>query len=449
MALLPVLVVGLMILPHFVSLKSWRPQFTPSYVVSGDEPHYLVAIASVVQDGDVDVSNNYEAVHAKTSWAAGRKFFQDGRLDHQASFLIDGKPVEWGWLYQSFHDETTLKPDDRDAYGRFYPKPQTGMQPMPPGAPEYSLHQTGIGYMLAPLTFWARDSRYLETVALLGSALASIVGFFFFRKLLAHLGSEQRVVDVVSLVAFLGTSAWFYSRSLFLESFLLMTVCGAYYLVISRQLAFVAGVFVGCAIQLKAYYLLAFVPLGIDMLIRRDWKQLLLFCVAPAISGVLFLLQNKLCYGGYLTGPQAFLHGDFLEGAKGLIFSRQFGLFYACPIAIVPLLCWPTFIRRFPRESILLGSAFLINYLLIAEYSLWRGGHCYGPRYLTPFIPFLFSALVVRPEWLRLRSWRGLMFWGIAGASIFFNALAVFYYERFWASLPFTRAYVLLKSWVM
>jgi hypothetical protein len=30
---------------------------------SGDEPHYLVTLHSLLIDGDLDVSNNYDAVH--------------------------------------------------------------------------------------------------------------------------------------------------------------------------------------------------------------------------------------------------------------------------------------------------------------------------------------------------------------------------------------------------
>jgi hypothetical protein len=434
-------VVCLILLPNFVALPlwGWSPYFQLGRIVTGDEPHYLLIITSVVEDGDLDLSNNYQDVHAGKSWGAGQKFHDMRRLDHHTHFLIDARPVLWDSNYQSFHDEATLKPDAKDSYGRFYPEPKAAKSAIPPGTPEYSFHPSGIGYLVAPFAIWFRGTPYLETVALLCSSLATIIAYLFFRKLLEHCGSSGQVVEAIAAVAFLGTSAWFYSRALFTESYLLMCVAATYSLAIRRQNPLLAGMFVAIAIQLKAYYLIAVIPLGIDMLVRKDRRYAALYSIPIFLGGLLFFLQNKAFNGGYLTGSPPFLMGSFRAGTKGMLTSWSNGLLLVSPVVLVPLFAWPTFIRRFPREALLLGAAFWCNFVLVAHYRNWAGGQCYGPRLITPFVPFIFVSLVACPEWIRLRSWKGVVFWSLAALSIFGNALAAFDREGYWSGVPLWR----------
>ena len=55
----------------------------PAASTADDEPHYLVLINSLLDDGDLDVSNNYASVHAGGQDAG--LFYAVGRnLDHHA-----------------------------------------------------------------------------------------------------------------------------------------------------------------------------------------------------------------------------------------------------------------------------------------------------------------------------------------------------------------------------
>ena len=56
----------------------------PPMVVSGDSPHYLVMINSLIEDGDLNVKNNYDQA-LQGDWDAGarfRGFLIDRHLDH-------------------------------------------------------------------------------------------------------------------------------------------------------------------------------------------------------------------------------------------------------------------------------------------------------------------------------------------------------------------------------
>jgi hypothetical protein len=43
------------------------------YIKGGDEPHYLLILNSLINDGDLDLKDNYESVH-QGSLQAGKKF---------------------------------------------------------------------------------------------------------------------------------------------------------------------------------------------------------------------------------------------------------------------------------------------------------------------------------------------------------------------------------------
>jgi hypothetical protein len=81
----------------------------------------------------------------------------------------------------------------------------------------------------------------------------------------------------------------------------------------------------------------------------------------------------------------------------------------------------------------MLGSAFVINFMLIAGYQNWNGGTSVGPRYLTPFFPFLFAALVVPLTWGRPVK---ILFAIVALLSIYANADAALRRARYWGASP-------------
>ena len=78
----------LLLLPHFMTIRPWSLTFKLGYVISGDEPHYLLLIGSLIEDGDVDLANNYDAVHAGRR---ARRLILSQRSAFGSSHLLDDR----------------------------------------------------------------------------------------------------------------------------------------------------------------------------------------------------------------------------------------------------------------------------------------------------------------------------------------------------------------------
>jgi hypothetical protein len=138
-------------------------------------------------------------------------------------------------------------------------------------------------------------------------------------------------------------------------------------------------------------------------------RALLWFLPAPILVGLALLGYNYWFFGS-IVGGQAWLeqrhpvfHGvtgvwstNFLHGLCGTLFSPNRGLLVFSPWVAVALatLAVPAVRHELAAHSlicVLLAS--LAPYLLmLSKYSVWWGGHCFGPRYWTDAIP-LFAIL--------------------------------------------------------
>ena len=148
----------------------------------------------------------------------------------------------------------------------------------------------------------------------------------------------------------------------------------------------------------------------VGWLVWNDRRALLWFLPAPILVG-LALLGYNLRFFGSIVGGQARLeqiHPDLsgvsgvwssnlLDGLCGTLFSPNRGLLVFSPWVAVALatLAVPAVRHKLAAHSlicVLLAS--LAPYLLmLSKYSVWWGGHCFGPRYWTDAIP-LFAILL-------------------------------------------------------
>jgi hypothetical protein len=144
-------------------------------------------------------------------------------------------------------------------------------------------------------------------------------------------------------------------------------------------------------------------------LLWTDWRGLFWYLPAPILCG-LALLASNLWFFDSIVGGQAQLEhlhkkfhgvsgpwsGNLIEGMLGTLFSPNRGLVAFSPwIAVaVATLTVPTLRQRLAAHSLIMVLlAALVPYLLIlSKYSVWWGGHCFGPRYWTDSVP-LFAIL--------------------------------------------------------
>ena len=94
------------------------------------------------------------------------------------------------------------------------------------------------------------------------------------------------------------------------------------------------------------------------------------------------------------------------EGAVGLLLSPNRGLLIFSPIVVIALAGIPSVVRggwSTPHRWLLLAAA--AQFTLYAMYSVWWGGHTYGPRYMLDILPLLVPAaaagvaITVGPFW--------------------------------------------------
>jgi hypothetical protein len=98
------------------------------------------------------------------------------------------------------------------------------------------------------------------------------------------------------------------------------------------------------------------------------------------------------------------------EGPIGLLVSPSRGLFVFSPIALIA--AWG--IRDAIREGWRAAGIWCLcgavaQFILYSAYSVWWGGHTYGPRYLLDILPLLVPAAAAALQRSRSLVWRGAM----------------------------------------
>lgn len=407
-------------------------------VFSGDEPHYLVTINSVL-NGRLDTAQTYQAVHDGAPYAGW--YFSGWRLDHHTVWFEGDQRRQWSGVYD-------VDPShwDRDGSGKYVPRlAAPDVVPPAPGHPEYSTHPYGLALMLAPVLFPFRNTVWVEPMAILCSGLVTIAALLFFRALAFKYTSDRMTVNLAGLVTFLGTPAWCYGRSLFNEPYLLMFAIGAYSLALRNRLPLVVGLFIGLGMLMKPTFLVFLVPLWFRALWYRRIADLLLLPVAPLLAFITILSLDQIMFGSPWRSMQAWMPGNFLTGAVGNLISLKYGYLVTSPVLLVALMCWPAFFMKQRPDAIVLGAAVLIHYSFLSCWGNWAGPTCYGARYMVPLIPLVLIALVELPN---LRLWQSLSFryaaMSLGAISIILNGIAAMPYWAYWDSNPVR--YVLQES---
>jgi hypothetical protein len=399
-------------------------------VLTGDEPHYLVTINSLLMDGDLDLSNNYASVHAGSE-QAGQRYASLRALDHHTVWPEHGVRRFWWNVYKT-------DAWNRDYIGNPVPRLRQDASAPPEGHPEYSTHPPGLALFLAPVLLPFRGSGYIEPLAICCSAVAVVFAMLIFGWLIELYRPDPGVIFLVTLATFLGTPIWFYARTLFTEPYLLLFTTASYGFALRRKSALISGVFIGLGILMKPTFAILLLPLFAMYLARRHFRAALLFVVPICVSLLVILSLNNAMFGSPWEASQNWQQGSLLNGAKGLLFSRKYGLLITAPIFFAVVAAWPRFFRTHTHDAIVLGSGFGLYFVLFSMYAGWAGGTCYGPRYLLPVLPLLCVSLTELPQtFVWKNKWTRSLTTALAALSIIVNGVAAMPYWRFfWDSNP-------------
>jgi hypothetical protein len=427
----PVLVIVLLLLPlAFSSPRSTAPlHLGLPHVFSGDEPHYLVIINSVIIDGDLDLANNYVAVHNGAA-QAGHDFI-GSTLDHHTVWFENGVRINWFRKY-----ETNPARWDRDAEGHPVPRLRAGQAPPSVGHAEFSTHPPGVVLLLAPILFPFRASQYVEPLAICCSAGAIVIAMFMFRPLARKYNINEHSINLITAVTFLGTPIWLYGRTLFNEPYLLLFTVGAYSLSLRGKSSFLSGAFIGVGMLMKPPFALLIIPLFLMYVVRRDLKSAALLMLPALAALAVILWLDDFMFGSPWRASQDWLQGSVLAGMTGMLFSPRYGYLITAPAIIVAFAAWPGFVRAFPHDAAVLALGVTLYFLFFASYADWSGAFAYGSRYVIPILPLVFVALARLPDTFWQRRWTRLGIVSICVASISINAIAAMPYWKYWDSNP-------------
>jgi hypothetical protein len=183
-------------------------------------------------------------------------------------------------------------------------------------------------------------------------------------------------------------------------------------------------------------------------------RRLAWFLLAP-ILGAHVLFNYNTWHFGTLIGGQAKLEalhplihgvtgtwsGSLVEGAAGTLFSPNRGLFIFSPWIAVALgvAAVPAVARRIASEGLIawLLAALGPYFFLLAKYSVWWGGHCFGARYWTDVIPLFAIVLAFGLDWIQThsRALAALSYLTIA-VSIGVHGIGAFCYPSTWNLSP-------------
>jgi hypothetical protein len=353
-------------LPH---LRIGRLAISHPRVLSGDSPHYLLAVSSLIEDGDLDLKNNYAQAQAG-DWDAGSRF--------------RGRPLD-------HHVDVDLK-------GR-----------------EISFHPPCLAMLLAPVAWPLRGTHWVEAICILSTISVSLAGLWLFAR-------RSGCAPVWVLVLAVATPLWCYSRDLWTEPWLASIWIALLYV---RSLpALAALALVGTLIK----YPFGVVPVLMGLLALWQGERRRGCCLA--ISGLLgvvaasafaqylfrdtdhfdfFHLGAHFRYSHITTDLVTSLFQLRLEGVAGLLFGSEDGL-----LPFFPVLALGFWSFRKGGGTYLPALAF---FLVHALYAGWQAGTGFSARYLVPMLPALVLGVAEMraPRWvLRVAVVYGLI-WGTVG----------------------------------
>ena len=179
----------------FVTPLFFRPK-----ILTGDEPHYLIAIQSVINDHDLNLTNNYKSITENEEI-----YFKDllTVLDHHSVFVKkNAETIRW-WFNL-----------DTDKLVGYKERPEHSVI--------FILLYSLFTFPLAPFFGIALGS-------LLISHLFAVISFLLF-YLIAKKYLKVKIAQAATIFLIFGTSFWFYANTVYSEIFLAFLLLLSFYL---------------------------------------------------------------------------------------------------------------------------------------------------------------------------------------------------------------------------
>jgi len=349
------------------------------HIYSGDEPHFLVTVHSILFDGDLELCNNF-----RDAFAGGC----------QAGIMYSGKPE--------------------------IATPCWGTQKM------VSSHSVLNAFMAASFLFpFAAEKCLLEPLAVFFTLIVSLVTIFFSLRIIEHFNFSKKITAILFLALAFASPFWFYSKTFWSEPYLsFFLVVSLYFFLKKRFLA--AGFFSAANLLIKPTSLIFSAILFFFAFFEKKKGSSTRLFSGLAFASSLYFLVNFLLYGDaffFSKSEQAF-GGNFFSGIAAVFLAPNFGLLWTFPIFVFSAMGFWYFYKKSPKEALLFFSLFFF-YAAFWALPPWilSGTGGYSFRYLAPLIP-----LLVVPLGFFLQENRSTflekLFWLLFAVSLLVNIMA-------------------------
>lgn len=424
--------------------KSDRLLFLIAHSHFGDQAHYMVMLSSIIEDFDLDLTNNYHNARINKTSSAGM-YLRGMNLDHH-TILVNKKTGEkyiWTGIYH-YHNMERLSPTNH-----YYPGENVPFSHHPyftSGIPpeklaeidladfrEAPVHPPGLPILASIFLFPFRYSPYVDTAALMLTVIVSLAGLYFLYLTLLHYVPDKALL-VTSVVAF-GTPIWLYSGTFFTEPYLAAILIIAYYLIMIKKSDIPGGILLGMGFLVKPTFALVAVVFIAYLLVKKEYGRLLCLLIPVIISVVAILFYNYTILGSPFAITQKFLPGNPLTGLVGALFDKSSGFFMFAPVLILSFFGYREFFKKKKEDAVVSAAILIIFITLTALWKYWHGMTGYACRLLVPVIPIFAIPLVFFPEG-RKNGWRLWGFYILLALSMLINCPAAFDSIYCWKKPP-------------
>ncbi|MBI2667508.1 glycosyltransferase family 39 protein [Candidatus Woesearchaeota archaeon] len=392
--------------------------FTLPYIHPGDEPHYLAMTSSIIKDFDLEVKNNYEnAVAGKGD--TGFKYRYE-RISRHA-ILVDGKTnIRYNLddIYNlsgsgfSLNGESPTIRDDLENTDTANLK-------------ERPTRYIGLPFFSSIFLWPFRNSLNLDSIAILLSAIVSLIGFYFLYLVLIHFKNNENKVLFITIIFIFTTQLWFYSKTFYPDPYIASFLIISYYFFIVKNKVAISGILLGLAFLMKYNMIIFPAIFALYLLKNKRFKKFFLFSLTIGIFAFLLLIYNFIMWGNLLFSHLHFMYGNIISGILGLLFSLDHGLIIFTPLLIFSFFGFYQFYKQKKDEAIFTFILFFTYLLIMSAFLEWHGGFSYATRHLIPIMPLLSIPLLFWYDSNRSKSLK-MIFFILVIISFIFSLYSVF-----------------------
>ncbi len=140
-------------------------------------------------------------------------------------------------------------------------------------------------------------------------------------------------------------------------------------------------------------------------LLTKNRTHAFLTALPGALLGLALVCYNQIWFG-QITGVYKMEFGStWADGLPGVLLSPVSGLLVYFPIAIFGFAgIWKAVRENWTSIYGVFAVFIGTSVLVIAKWSMWHGGHCFGPRLLSEIQPFLLLGCIpLAPAFTKLR----------------------------------------------